>query len=1415
MANGESRGAARRVLVDRETRNAIERATQRGRTLLEDDFAAQLEGDFDVHRDGTVAAKAGGHLSARQAFQRERIVAAIDHKRAAGMNAAESVADYLRDAAFTTLNRFVALKMLEARDLVKECITKGGQSAGYREFSGMAPGLRLLPHGAGYRLYIESLFDELSTEVKVLFDRRDPASVLWPKRATLRQILEVLNSTELAGIWDEDETIGWMYQFFNGQDERRKMREQSQAPRNSRELAVRNQFFTPSYVVRFLTDNTLGRIWYEMCGTNTALGEGCEYLARDPAEKPGELRELAPTGKKDPRDLRVLDPASGSGHFLLYAFDLFVTIYEEAYADSAGPKSEVTGRTLAEDYPALGSLRKALPGLILAHNLYGVDIDQRSAQIAQLALWIRAQKAYRDFGISRAERPRIRRSNIVVAEPLLADAQIVKEFVAKLAEIELGRVFISLVDALTHAADTGLLLRVEQLIGTKATRKQTGDLFSPAEERIRAALASFVEDGHGERSRARRRLFSDDAAHGVGLLAVAEKTFDVILMNPPFGDPTPVLAEHLDREFPRTKYELAAAFLERSLELVSRDGRIGWISSRTWMAAATLETFRRELLIDSARLELVADLGIGVLDSALVETAACVAGATRSVGAPPDTRVFRLLSSRNKGQDLYSWLQDGHPALSLSAERWRKTPRAAFAYWFPEDFLNALLKSPSFGPSAGEAKQGLATTDDFRFLRCIWEVPPSSVGWGKRWIPFAKGGEYEPYYDDIHLVIDWDRNGAALKDYLVRMKGQTHWSRRIASAEYYGRAGVTYPGRTTSDFSPRPLPEGSIFSATGQAVFLRDRMEILAYIGMAYTRIFKQLVELFVGAGDASESGSAARDYTSGILNVIPMPAGGLDDHGIGSLVEEQICERRREIGCDEVTLDFMAPAIYPLGTLTSAIDDARQSYGESCLALLESAKALDAWGCEVYGVSPDTAEDFLSSEVCHFPTSYPSVGPLSGRHHDFDDVGQLVAALCDAKGFKRSFTKKSYWANRYLELASHLYQRHPRDCIRLPIWKTSRHLRTPMEDLVMYLVGCVFGRWDARYSTVQPKERSWSDPLGELGPCAPGALQVGGAPARTAAQVRDYALAESVLWSGMASDDEGHSSDLARSVNRLLGWIWRDEKGEIGLELEQLLGGSLRRWLRQHFFSHHLARYTRSRRQAPIYWQLATASASYSVWLYAHAVTKDTLFRVQNDYATPKLAHEERRLEAITDELRNNATAGQRGQRRELAAQERFVDELRAFLDEVKRVGPLWNPSLNDGVIINFAPLWRLVPQHKAWQRKLKSTWDALCEGRYDWAHLAMHLWPERVVRKCAKDRSLAIAHGLEDVFWLEGPVGTWTARKLPTRSVEELLRERTSPAVKSALKSLLEAPSASGDGGRGRGGRRRAKTSADGGDA
>ena len=237
-----------------------------------------------------------------------------------------------------------------------------------------------------------------------------------------------------------------------------------------------------------------------------------------------------------------------------------------------------------------------------------------------------------------------------------------------------------------------------------------------------------------------------------------------------------------------------------------------------------------------------------------------------------------------------------------------------------------------------------------------------------------------------------------------------------------------------------------------------------------------------------------------------------------------------------------------------------------------------------------------------------------------------------------------------------------------------------------------------------------------------------------------------------------------------------------------------IRSYLRRAFFDDHLATYSKSRRKAPIYWQLATPSASYSVWCYYHRLTRDTFFRVAKHYVTPKVDHEERKLNTLRQEAGPDPSSKQR---KEIDAQETFVAELRAFLTEVKRIAPLWNPNLNDGVIINFAPLWRLVPQHKAWQKECKKVWDTLVKGDYDWAHLAMHLWPERVVPKCQDDRSLAIAHGLEEEFWYEednGKKTVWKKRQVSQDRVAELVVDRSSTAVKAALEDLLSAPTPSG---------------------
>ena len=614
--------------MDKSTRNNIQRATQRARKLLEDAYREQLEGTFDILLDGTVAPHPGTHLSAAQRLTREKLVATIAHKRASGLKAMEAVDAYLREAAFTTLNRFVALKMLEARDLVQECVSKGEDSSGFKEFTALAPGLVAL-EDRGYRLYIESLFDEIACEVRVLFDLRDVASLLWPDRQVLLELVDILNDPRLALVWAEDETIGWVYQYFNGEDERRAMRDASQVPRNGRELAVRNQFFTPRYVVQFLTDNTLGHIWHDMRRGDTRLRD-LEYRLRGSrAQVDAETVPNRP--RRDPRDIRVLDPACGSGHFLLYAFDLFMVIYEEAWADAEAPSSEATGLALTEEYEDLELLRSAIPGLILRHNLHGVDIDPRAAQIAALALWLRAQRAYKQLNIERAQRPPVTKTNIVVAEPMPGDAKLRDDLVATLTP-ELGRLVERVFAQMVLAGEAGTLLRIEGDIHAavrEVYQSSPGTLLKAldeqawvdAEARLISALRDFGTTA-SDASELGRRLFTNDATQGLGFIDVCRQRYDVVLMNPPFGPFAAGTKEWAKTAWPRTKNDIYAAFVERGIGLLRPQGRLGAITSRTGFFLKSFQKWREDILLTEAPPVVVADLGYGVMDDAMVEAAA-------------------------------------------------------------------------------------------------------------------------------------------------------------------------------------------------------------------------------------------------------------------------------------------------------------------------------------------------------------------------------------------------------------------------------------------------------------------------------------------------------------------------------------------------------------------------------------------------------------------------------------------------------------------------------------------------------------------------------------------------------------------------------------------------------------------------
>lgn len=275
-----------------------------------------------------------------------------------------------------------------------------------------------------------------------------------------------------------------------------------------------------------------------------------------------------------------------------------------------------------------------------------------------------------------------------------------------------------------------------------------------------------------------------------------------------------------------------------------------------------------------------------------------------------------------------------------------------------------------------------------------------------------------------------------------------------------------------------------------------------------------------------------------------------------------------------------------------------------------------------------------------------------------------------------------------------------------------------PVTDaLLSWACGVAFGRFDWRLATGERAAPGEPEPFDPLPAKSPGMLANGASPFH--------------VHAGILVDDQGHPHDLARLTEEVLARV------------DMTVPDDVRRWLQRDFFAFHLQRYSKSRRKAPIYWPLSTTSGSYTLWVYYPSLTSQTLYTAINDFVEPKL----KQVSADVTALRNKGSARTRDDEKQFEALQAFELELIELRDTLLKLAPAYKPNHDDGVQISAAPLWPLF-RHKPWQKVLKDTWAKLEKGNYDWAHLAMNYWPERVREKCKTDKSLAIAHGLEDLY-------------------------------------------------------------------
>lgn len=1299
------------MAFDQPTRNRLQKFVSDGRSLLTEEFTRQLQNNYGLDPvSGDVTALENlAHLDDMRRETARILRVTLAHYQASSPDAAvkDLLERIVREQAFTVLNRLAALRMAEARELLIESVAAGYSSKGFQLYARLA-GTGLGETGDAYRCYLFSVFDELALDLAVLFDRFSPMGRLFPRESALLDLLKLLNDPELADLWAEDETIGWIYQYFNSKKERKQMRDASAAPRNSRELAVRNQFFTPRYVVEFLTDNTLGRIWYEMTQGETTLKDRCCYLVRRPTEiflQKGAAAPESPQAEeslsqeellkqpvyiphrplKDPREIRMLDPACGSMHFGLYAFDLYECIYEEAWdlEEQGIPFQQCAGReSLTATYASKEAFLRDVPRLIIEHNIHGVDIDPRAVQIAGLSLWLRAQKSWQTQGLKPSQRPQIQKSNVVCAEPMPGEERLLNEFLeqhlADTPEQQLvGQLVRRVFEAMKLAGEAGSLLQIEQEISKDVQAAKLQWLNRPKSEQLTLSLLGaephqqelplivseitdeyFWERVEGETYKAlnryaeqaengnsyQRRLFTNDAVRGFAFIDLCRKKFDAVLMNPPFGNPPSSVSSMISSDAANNIYP---AFVLRGTDL--SDGFVGAITDKTFVVQQSFGNFRSRLTSNLGLIALV-ELGWGILDDADVQVAIYVVRNNSE-----SIHLFSSLTGDEKPSESLVSIIENLGWTALTSKLINKLPNRVFAHTLPVAYLDHLetqtkLKEVAILP------RGLGSNDAYRTYKAWYEVPEGNIGEGKRYRSLSNGGQCSPFFREDAGVAEWLRVDGKL---LVE-EGYSTNNRAYDQKSYtdYFIAGLSFP-KQSSIFNVAVLSVDAIPTREGKGIVPKEddlSLPLLAYLNSAYVRYF---VEATNGL-----------HKQSGPVGMTPVP-----------IFSEAI---KRE-------LRMLALRIWQIVAQTYILDEASRFF-----------------------IHPAELPGAISVDQQSIIAIWDRIDQII-----FDAVGVVSE-------------------DRLVISAT----RRPNLALFYP----------SCSDTFLYAFGVIFGRWDIRFVTGERTLSALPEPFAPLPCCPPGQLQdEQGLPLTKEAVERikidsQWEYPVEILWDGILVDDESHNNDIIRRVRDVLGIIWGEKDSDIEQEAcESLKVGSLRDYFRKPsaFFNDHLSRYSKSRRQAPIYWPLSTRSGSYTLWLYYHRLTDQTLYTCINDYVEPKL----HQVDQATTQLRSQ-TSRTRDEEKRLETLQTLELELIDLRDELLRIAQLpYKPNLNDGVQITAAPLWPLFGLKK-WQTKLKDTWKKLEKGDYDWAHLAYTIWPDRVREKCKGDKSLAIAHDLEALY-------------------------------------------------------------------
>lgn len=1113
----------------------------------------------------------------------------------------------INECVFTLFNRIAAIKVMESKELFPEIITRRKENAG-RSFE---HNVWLENHPEernaereGLKHFLSDQFDNLGEHIPLY--RKEYPYALLPTADELNEIIEQFNAIEAdadcgADVWKGDDILGWLYENFNAVE--KEALKQSGEKTEYNKVSLQSQVYTPQWVVKFLVDNTLGKAYMEMFPDSHIKDK--YQIANLPDH---QVRH-----PKDLRQMRLLDPACGSGNFLIYAFSLFYDLYVDQMEN------------YERDYS-----RRDIPKMIVENNLFGVDLDERAAQISQIALFIKA----RELGGHRSHWPAY--TNVVSTHFFLDDYEKVKDTFETIDNLDESKrnIMRMIWGDLSNAYKFGSLVRVDETLDkilpnddnhNLFAQEQMEDMFSFKQQfmnQLRQKVNELGELGSNAYTLAK----TNDA---ISFLEIISHKYDVVVANPPYtdsGDFGTELKKFIEENYKKPlkfNSNLYACFIKRCCELAEDDGKVGMVNPPTFMYIKTFEDLRKYMLTET-HISLFVEWGyLGMFSSfARVDSAMFILDKDKRKGESTFIKLNDLYEMRRKDvlfkayEDLCNG-QSNDRVYTLPQSKLKGIKSYPFIYWISDEFRE------KFGGQSlndvADPKVGINSGGNERYVRFHWEVQNLD-----EWIQYSKGGPYNKWFGNFWVRINWKNDGKEIKENPKSI---------LRSSEFFFKEGITYSASGSKGVSFRYLPPGGIADVGGSCIFPHNSENLFSLLAVLNSPLIRYI----------SDCLNPTVNIQVGDMQRFPIAMAN-DDMKLSLLAIQNRDIKKYLCSFSLIELDYKESPISTSVDVIIGISNFFNKENSLLTQILLNESIINKTVFEVYELSEHDKQMVLDKEGI-------PVGDLPVSH-------EAKAAYKQWLMLESEFKPTS-------DVLEHLEYLEERDDLpKITDFDTLYQNNNEWEEFcIKRNVNPVEAWWQFKNANVLPPQRT---------------------------QVLAFELITDVIRAVLAKDDDGIIPLGERLGEERLAIRIEKEMMERGYsaaqfsQVCQLLGCGLEKYLQERFFqqlSDHLNLFMYLPK-TPFIWHLSSGP-HHAIELYVciYKWSRDALYRVRSIYAANREA-------ALRDRLNSLDTSNTEG-RMEAQELRETLTELQEFcqkVDDLLATG--YDPKLDDGVGKNIAPL-------------------------------------------------------------------------------------------------------------------------------